>query len=243
MTGRGNATWLIDGREPALVDAGVGAAEHISAVAELLQGRPLAHVLVTHGHADHVSGVPALRARWPGLAAWKCPDAAGDGGGWRALHDGQRVGAGSITLLVVHTPGHAPDHVCFWHQETRALFGGDMVARGTTVMIPASRGGSLRQYLASLSRLRALDPARIFPGHGPIIDRPVELIDEYLAHRAMRERQVRACLADGVTSPDAMVGRIYPDLAPALVPAARDTVLAHLQKIQEDDGSGLHSDR
>ena len=66
-------------------------------------------------------------------------------------------------------------------------------------MIPAGRGGNLRDYLASLERLAALAPARIYPGHGPVIERPVELIGEYLEHRRMRDRQIVACLADGLT--------------------------------------------
>ena len=238
MTGRGNATWLIDGAAPALIDAGVGAPAHVDAVARALGGRPLAHVLVTHGHRDHASGVPALRARWPGLTAWKYPagaDAAA--AGWRALADGQRVAAGDVTLEVLHTPGHAPDHVCFWHAPTRTLFAGDMVLRGTTVMIPASRGGSLRAYLASLARMAALDPARLHPGHGDTIDQPGPLIAEYQAHRQMRERQVLACLADGLTTPEQIVPAIYPDLPAPLTAAARETVLAHLQKIREDAAS------
>ena len=232
MTGRGNVTWLVDGAEPALIDAGVGAPVHVDAVARALGGRPLAHVLVTHGHADHASGVPALRARWPDLVAWKYPG-AGDAG-WRAIADGQPLRAGDGTLAAIHTPGHAPDHVCFWSEHSRVLFAGDMVVNGTTVMIPASRGGSLRLYLASLGRIRALLPVRIYPGHGDVIDRPIELIDEYVSHRRMRERQVLGCVHEGVTSIDAIVARIYPELPAPLVPAARDTVIAHLRKIEED---------
>jgi glyoxylase-like metal-dependent hydrolase (beta-lactamase superfamily II) len=243
MTGRGNVTWLLDGAAPAIVDAGVGAPAHVEAIARALGGRPLAHVLVTHGHRDHLAGVPALRARWPALAAWKCPSPDRDEGpDWHPLADGQRVAAGDGLLTVVHTPGHAPDHVCFWHAPTRALFGGDMVLRGTTVMIPAGRGGSLRAYLASLARLAALAPACIYPGHGDIIDRPEELIAEYQAHRQLRERQVLACLDKGLTTPDEMVPMIYPELPPALLPAARETLLAHLQKIREDAADGSSRD-
>jgi len=232
MTGAGNNTWLIDGREPTLIDAGVGLASHVNAIDEHLAGRALARVLVTHGHADHASGITALRAKWPDLDARKWP-AAGETG-WRDLLDGQRMRAGDTDLVVVHTPGHAPDHACFWDPASRVLFAGDMVVLGTTIMIPAGRGGSLRDYLASLERLAALEPRVIYPGHGPIVDRPLDLIREYIAHRHMRDAQVRACLQDGVTDTDAIVARIYGELTDPIRRAARLTVEAHLERIRED---------
>jgi len=232
MTGAGNNTWLVDGREPTLIDAGVGVPAHVEAIERHLGGRALARVLVTHGHTDHASGVPALRAKWPSLDACKWP-VAGESG-WRPLSDGQRIGAGDAELVVVHTPGHAADHVCFWEPERRLLFAGDMVVHGTTVMIPAGRGGNLRDYLASLERLASLEPQVIYPGHGPVIDRPIELIREYIAHRQMREAQVLACLRNGVTDSDAIVRAIYGELVDSVRRAARLTVEAHLEKIRED---------
>jgi len=176
MTGEGNNTWLIDGDEPTLIDAGVGDPAHVDALAQVLGERTLARVVVTHGHADHISGVPALRARWPKIetAKWILPGETG----WRALDDGARVQAGAGTLTVIHTPGHAPDHICLWNETTRDLYAGDMIQAGTTVAIPADRGGSLRAYMTSLERLAALGPTRVFPGHGPVINKPLELIDQ-----------------------------------------------------------------
>jgi len=210
LTGGGNNTWLLDGEEPTLIDAGVGAPAHIDAIARALDGRPLARVLVTHGHADHASGAPVLRGLWPRAELCKFIVAAPTSGAsiapadnaadWRALADGQQIRAGHDTLTIIHTPGHALDHVCFWNAATGDLFAGDMLVQGTTVMIPAGRGGGLRAYLASLGRLAALSPARIYPGHGPVIERPAELITQYLEHRRMREAQVRGCLAAGLAT-------------------------------------------
>ena len=109
LTGRGNNTWLIDGALPTLIDAGVGAPGHLDAISEVLGDRPLARVLVTHGHADHASGVPALRARWPRLDVFKWPQPGEQGG--QPLSDGQTLRAGDADLIALHTPGHAVDHV------------------------------------------------------------------------------------------------------------------------------------
>lgn len=231
LTGPGNNTYLIDGAEPTLIDAGVGHPEHVDELARTLGGRPLARILVTHGHPDHASGVPALRARWPGVTAhkWLSP---GDAGTWMPLEDGEVVRVGAQELRVVYTPGHASDHVCFWHAPSHELFCGDMMTKTTTIMVPpSSRGGSLREYLDSLRRLAALEPRLAWPGHGDVIDAPVERIHTYLAHRAERERQVRACLDEGVTDIDAIVARVYADTPSDLWPAARLTVEALFEKL------------
>lgn len=233
LTGPGNNTYFIDGHEPTLVDAGVGHREHLDELAGLLAGRPLARVLVTHGHPDHASGVPALRARWPNLAVHKWP-AAGDPADWLPLRDGEVVQAGDESLTVVYTPGHASDHVCFWHLPSRELFCGDMMTRTTTIMVPPkARGGDLKSYLDSLRRLAALEPQRIWPGHGDVIDAPLERIETYLAHRALRQRQVQACLDAGVTDLDAIVARVYADTPSDLWPAARLTVEALLEMLHD----------
>jgi hydroxyacylglutathione hydrolase len=236
MTGSGNTTWLLDGGEPTLVDAGVGAASHVDAIAQALGGRALGRVIVTHGHADHASGVPTLRARWPSLVAYKWI-AEGDDVGWTPLRDAQVLRASDRALEVIYTPGHAIDHVCLWDAESRDIFTGDLLVLGSTVMIPAGRGGNLRDYLASLARIDALDPRRALPGHGPVIEQPRALIAEYVAHRKMREQQVLAALAAGVSDVGEIVARIYPDLPDALRSAAHLTVQAHLQKIREDASS------
>ena len=232
LTGPGNNTWLIDGAEPALIDAGTGSPRHVAAVARVLRSRALVRVLITHGHPDHASGVPVLRSTWPSLEA--CKLTLKGESGWRALTDGEAVRAGDRVLSVMHTPGHAPDHVCFWDAKARHLYTGDMLILGSSVMIPFGRGGNLSEYLRSLGRLADLKPDRIFPGHGDVIERPLELIDAYLTHRQLRERQVLECLASGVSEVDAIVRRIYPDLANGLRSAARSTVEAHLQKLRDE---------
>ncbi len=230
LTGGGNNTWLLDGPEPTLIDAGTGRPEHLHALETALAGRDLVRLLVTHGHPDHVSGRPELERRWPRLRASKLPQP--DEQGWEPLVDGQRVVAGGEVLTVVATPGHAEDHVCFWNPVSRALYSGDMVHLGASVLIPAGRGGNLRLYLQSLERLIALSPAAIYPGHGPIINRPVDVLTQYIQHRLERERQILACLPETGPDAEAIVDRVYAGLPDTLRTAARLTVDAHLDKLR-----------
>jgi glyoxylase-like metal-dependent hydrolase (beta-lactamase superfamily II) len=218
----GNNTWLLTGSEPALVDAGVGSREHIEALARALDGRPLARILITHAHPDHVSGIPALLDRWPEA---------------RVVHpaqDGEPIPAGDTVLRALHTPGHSPDHYCFLDESTRDVFCGDLVRIGGTIVVPASKGGSMSQYLHSLDRIRRLAPGRLLPGHGPIVIDPAALLEEYIEHRLDREAQIVEALRAGCRTPGEIVPRVYGSLAGALLAAAEDGVLAHLLKLEEE---------
>jgi glyoxylase-like metal-dependent hydrolase (beta-lactamase superfamily II) len=219
----GNNTWLLKGREPALVDAGVGRPEHLEAVSQALEGAALRRVFITHWHPDHVKGLPALRDRWKGLVV---VDTAGG-----------PVPAGDGELEIVPTPGHSPDHLCFFDRAAGDLYCGDLARKGGTIVIPARKGGDLRAYLASLRLVRELAPRRLLPGHGPIVEDPAALIDEYIAHRQMREQQILEAMLQGARTVDEIVRRVYPALPESLSSAAADSVRAHLAKLRDEGRS------
>jgi glyoxylase-like metal-dependent hydrolase (beta-lactamase superfamily II) len=225
----------------------VGDASHIASIAATRGDGP-GCVIVTHAHGDHISGVTAIAERWPATTFAKIPWPERDAKyrvKWQPLHDEQLLPAGDGTLQVIHTPGHAPDHVALWDAESRTIFSGDLVVIGTTVVIPATMGGSLAAYLRSLERLLALNPARLLPAHGPAIDDPQTIIGRYLSHRREREEQIRRALAEGLHRVEAIVERIYVGLPPVLVPMAQESVLAHLLKLADEhavrrDGDEWH---
>ena len=249
MTGAGNNTYLLAGGGGAiLVDAGVGEPRHLEALDAGLAklGLPLADVIVTHGHIDHASGAPAIAERHPRAQFSKFPWPEQDGRfavAWRALADGEQISLGGDALTVVRTPGHSPDHLAFWHEATGAVFTGDLVVPGRSVMIHASRGGHLGDYMASLERILLLSPRVLYPAHGGRIDDPAAILTGYLAHRRMRERQVVEALRSGHADVEAIAESIYHALDPALMPAARENVRAHLEKLQSDGRASGHDGR
>jgi glyoxylase-like metal-dependent hydrolase (beta-lactamase superfamily II) len=222
----GNNTYLLTGAVPTLIDAGVGNEAHLAAVAEGLRDRALEAILVTHGHRDHTAGIPALVARWPGARVRNFAD--------DVVADGEVIPAGDIRLRAIHTPGHSRDHFCFFDEAGGNLYCGDLARIGGTIVIPASAGGNLAQYLDSLRRIRALAPRRLLPGHGPVVDDPAALIDDYLRHRQERERQIVDALRNGCTSVEDVVRRVYGSLPDTLVRAAADGVVAHLVKLADE---------
>jgi glyoxylase-like metal-dependent hydrolase (beta-lactamase superfamily II) len=114
------------------------------------------------------------------------------------------------------------------------MFCGDLAQKGTTIYIPPNLQGDLVAYLTSLERVLALQPARLLPAHGPVIDDPDAVLRGYLEHRQEREQQIVGLLREGATSPDAIVARLYRGLDETLVAMARESVLAHLLKLERE---------
>jgi glyoxylase-like metal-dependent hydrolase (beta-lactamase superfamily II) len=136
------------------------------------------------------------------------------------------------TLRAIFAPGHAPDHLCFLLEEERALFSGDNVLGVGTTVIPLEHG-DLLDYLASLEKLLAEAPRRIYPAHGPVIEDGPAKLREYLAHRREREQQILEALrrADRIAGIVKIVYAAYPA---ALHAAAGQSVASHLVKLERE---------
>ena len=148
--------------------------------------------------------------------------------------DGDLAAAGDgWTIRAVHTPGHTSNHTCFWLEEQRALFTGDhIMGWSTSVITPPD--GNMRDYFASLAKVRALDPAVLWPTHGAPVTDVIPFIDAFVAHRRDREAQVLAAVRDGVAFVPDMVRRLYVGVNEKLYKAAGRSVLAHLIKLVDD---------
>lgn len=219
----GTNSWVI-GRDPAwIVDPGPALAAHLDALAAELEGRGgLGGIALTHDHPDHAQAVPLLRERFPGALV-----AAGRGEADLILRDGLPAGP----LEAVFTPGHAPDHFCF--RLGSSVFSGDAVLGEGSVFI-APDPGALAGYLEGLARLRRHAPELILPGHGPPVTRPLEKLDEYVAHRLERERRLISALSAGARSITQLLDAAWDDVGEHLRPAATVTLAAHLDKLEAE---------
>ncbi len=236
MTLDGTNTWVLrepDGERRVIVDPGPLDRGHVDEVAAL---GPIDLVVLTHGHFDHCESAPRLHeltgapvtARNPALCIGAEPlsDATG------------RTSVAGLDWLTILTPGHSSDSVCLLLEPDSALLTGDTVlGRGTAVV--AHPDGRLGDYLDSLQRLRDLAASEVsvvLPGHGPVVNEPLQVLDYYLSHRQERLEQVRAAVAAGDQTPAEIVRRVYADVDEVLWPAAEQSVRAQLDYLRESAG-------
>lgn len=238
MTGPGTNTYLVGIDEVAVIDPGPDDAGHVDAIVGASMRDRVRWVLLTHTHPDHWPAAARIRKQTGAeIAAFgKFPkadevDITLD----RVLGDGDTIDGTEFRLVTLHTPGHAPNHLCFLLEEERMLFTGDHVLNGTTTVVNPERGGDMVEYLASLDRLRKLRRlSRIAPAHGDVIDDPKACLDEYVAHRKMRERQILKVLKGGPSKISAIVEELYTETPEALIEMAQKQVHAHLVKLKRE---------
>jgi glyoxylase-like metal-dependent hydrolase (beta-lactamase superfamily II) len=215
-----------------------------------LRGVEPVAILATHHHPDHVGGAMALRERLQ-LPLWAHAMTAQRLDGIveidRLIQDGERIqldGPTPTALTAVHTPGHAPGHLCFIEEASNIMIAGDMVASIGTIIVEPTDGDMLL-YLESLRNMSTLEPAGLLPAHGTLIEQPQAILNFYIEHRLMRERKVVDALeARGKASrPRHLVASAYADTPKALWPLALQSIEAHLIKLEREGRVWKEGDR
>tara|TARA_R110002049_G_scaffold157184_5_gene322199 strand:+ start:885 stop:1742 length:858 start_codon:yes stop_codon:yes gene_type:complete len=245
MTGPGTNTYLFGKREIAVLDPGPLLETHLEKIVSVAAA-PVRWIIATHTHPDHSPGAARL-ASMTGAELLGMPAPDGDHQDrtfrpTRVLGDGDVLRTDEFELEAIHTPGHASNHLCILHRASNWVFTGDHVIDGSTVVINPP-DGNMKAYLASLARVRDLQPAALLPGHGDRITDPARVIDWIIAHRLAREEKVLAavCAAPGSTTTE-LVPAVYADVPQDLYPWAERSLLAHLIKLAED-GTILNQDK
>lgn len=231
FTGPGTNTHLVGKQALFLVDPGQDDDEHFRLLAEAVGETKVLAILPTHAHPDHWPLAPRLAERFgaPVLAFAERAGLRPD----RLLGDGEVLLGPDATLEVIHTPGHASDHLCFRLAEERALLSGDIVMGwSTTVISPPD--GNLQQYMASLERLSHVDMERMYPAHGDPVAEPHARVDELARHRRERTAQILEALGRGPAPLAELVEQVYGELDPRLQGAAGRSLTAHLEALIEE---------
>lgn len=231
MTGPGTNTYLVGIDEVVVVDPGPDDVSHLEAILGC-GGDRIRWVVCTHTHPDHWPGAAALAERTGAeVLAFDARDGLEVDG---RLADGDQIEGTEFRLTAVHTPGHASNHLCFLLEEERLLFSGDHVMNGSTVVIKPP-DGDMAAYLEQLERLKQLRLRAIAPGHGDLITDVHGKVDEYLAHRRLREDIVAGALAEhGPATTAELLGVVYSDVDEERHEMARHSLWAHLRKLAGD---------
>ena len=234
MTLDGTRVYQVGDGPSVLLDPGPASAAHRERLeAWLGEGPPVEAVCLTHAHPDHAGAAEAIAGELG------VPLVASSGTLERIAAPGREVGQGDElelgggSLLAVETPGHAPDHLAWLWLPDRAIFTGDLVLGSGSALVGHPEG-HVASYLASLRRLMAVVPSRLYPGHGEPVDDAMERLREYAEHRREREGQIRRAVSYGARSVSEIRRRVYGELPEGLDGAAEASIRAHLEHLEEE---------
>ena len=251
MTGPGTNSYLVGDPSTGFVaiDPGPADAQHIERLWRAAGG-DIRMIVCTHSHADHSPGAKPLQALCVvpppilGLASAPTARAASAFTPDRPLADGQLLvvsaptspGGVAHTLQVIHTPGHAANHLCLVLLEDGLLFSGDHILNGSTTVVDPP-DGDMTAYLDSLDRLAVACAENqlefILPAHGYVLGNAAGAIADLKAHRLRREAKIIQVMQKrpGGTLDDWVV-HAYDDVPPRMWPVAKRSLLAHVQRIE-----------
>lgn len=223
MTMDGTITYIVGHDRAVVIDTGSAAGVHLDAITGAVAGAAAIRILLTHDHPDHSAGARELARRL---------DARVYSFGTGTLRDGASIDTDEGELIVLATPGHAPDHAAFHWPAAHAIFCGDLMMGGLDTSVVAAPEGDVGHYLESLARLRSIAPETIYPAHGPAVTDPEAALDRYVRHREEREAQVIAAITAGAADVESVTSAVYgTSLEPALRPFAEAAVRAYLKHL------------
>ena len=238
FTGGGTNTYLVGREDLTLIDPGPNIKEHIDEIIRVGENK-IKRILVTHTHTDHspaalpiskVLDVPMYGRLIDGESSWEdetfIPDVI--------LNDADIIKTDEYTLEVIHTPGHASNHLCFLIKELNCLITGDHIMEGSTVVI-GPPDGNMADYLESLNKLLKYKIDCLAPGHGNFMYEPKKVIESIIRHRLSREAKVLRRLEDvGDIDLESLTAIVYDDVPEQLHPIAKFSLEAHLLKLLKE---------
>lgn len=152
----------------------------------------------------------------------------------QTVSDGDTVQLGDEPFEVMHTPGHDRHHLALVHKQSGTVITGDLVLEhGYFIRGPLR--ADVAAYETSLQRLKEVDPMQLFPGHGDVIEDPIQAIDHCLEVSKELRRGVRTAVTNTPTTLGAVVDRL---LNEAVDDYTRwlftTTALAYLEEMADD---------